>query len=79
MDKIYDKLDKIEQRLGNMDVHFAVYNQELKTHIKRTELLEKEVAPIKKHVNRVETVFWFITSLLGLAAVLATIVNGLKK
>ena len=39
LEKVEHKLDKIDQRIDNIDKHLAVYNSELKFHIKRTDLL----------------------------------------
>ena len=41
MKRIEEKLDKIDERIDNIDKHLAVYNSELKFHIKRTDMLEQ--------------------------------------
>ena len=43
MDKIDEKLDRIDRRIDNIDKHLAVYNTQLKFHIKRTDMLEEEI------------------------------------
>ena len=53
LDRIEAKVDKVDQRLDKVDTHMAVYNQELKDHIRRTELLEDAVKPIQEHVHKV--------------------------
>jgi hypothetical protein len=64
------KLDKIFDRLGSIDTTLVEQHAVLKEHIRRTNLLEEEIKPIKAHVARVEGVVKFI---LALAAILATI------
>lgn len=66
---IEDKLDKIDSRLDKVDVHLAVYNSQLKDHIRRTELLEQEIKPIKSHValmNSVAKILIFLSILVGI-------------
>lgn len=67
------KLDKLDERLDNVDKNLAVYNEQLKIHIKRTELLEKDVAPIKTHVIQVQGVAKFIAILSALAGIFVLI------
>ena len=43
MDKIEEKLDRIDRRIDSIDKHLAVYNTQLKFHIKRTDMLEEEI------------------------------------
>ena len=43
LERVEDKLDKIDQRIDKIDKHLAVYNSELKFHIKRTDMLEQEL------------------------------------
>lgn len=44
------RLDKIAEQLEKLTIEMAVYNEQLKIHIKRTEHLEERVIPIEKHV-----------------------------
>ncbi len=74
-ERIHDKLDRIEQRLNNIDVTLAVNTESLKEHIKRTNLLEAAMEPIKAHVNRVDGALRF----LGIVSLIVAIVTGLIK
>ena len=44
------KLDKIQEDISSIKIHLGEYNVSLKDHIRRTELLEESIDPIKKHV-----------------------------
>lgn len=70
LDKIEDKLDAVIQRINSIDVTLAAQHESLKDHIRRTELLEEEVKPIKAHVDGLKGVirfFWFLGILAGIA------------
>ena len=68
IEKINQKLDKIDQRIDNIDKHLAVYNSELKFHIKRTDMLEQELKPIKSSLVKAQGALCFI-------GILATVVS----
>ena len=73
LEKIDVKIDKIDDRLDKIDVHLAVYNEQLTEHIRRTEILENDVAPIKDHVSKVHGALKVIASsgiLLGIIKLL---------
>lgn len=51
------KLDKISDDISEIKTHLAVYNEQLKHHIKRSDqadaavqLLDQRIQPIEKHV-----------------------------
>lgn len=54
--KIEEKVDKIDERLGDINVHLERYNGLLKEHIRRTEILEEKLTPIEHHVVVVQAV-----------------------
>ena len=60
MDKIEEKLDKIDRRIDNIDKHLAVYNTQLKFHIKRTDMLEEEIKPLKAGVIKAQGAMMFV-------------------
>lgn len=66
-----NKLDKIIERLNSIDVTLAVNTESLKDHIKRTELIEQDLKPVKKHIAMVEGALKFI----ALCGILATIIE----
>lgn len=51
--RIEDKLDQVSDKLHAVDITLAAQHVSLEDHIRRTELLEEEVRPIKRHVDRV--------------------------
>jgi chromosome segregation ATPase len=73
LDKIDRKLEKIDERIDSIDKHLAVYNSQLRFHIKRTDLLEKDIEPLKAHLNKTQGILTFI----GVAATIITVVVAL--
>lgn len=71
--RIEDKVDKIIDKIGSIDVTLAAQHVSLTDHIRRTELLEKEIEPIKKHVSMVHGAM----KLIGLGTVLASVVEAI--
>lgn len=65
---------EIRDRLSGIESRLTQYNTLLKEHIRRTELLEKDVAPIKRHVYMLQGG----ASLLALLALIAAIVQVLQ-
>lgn len=70
--RIENKVDKISDKIGSIDSTLAAQHESLKDHIRRTELLEADVAPIKKHVAMVSGAL----KLVGLVGIIATIAEG---
>lgn len=60
LDKIFEKIDKIDDRLNNIDVSLVRQTVSLEEHIRRTNLLEEEIKPVKRHVLMVEAIFKII-------------------
>jgi len=72
-DKIDAKIDQIGNRLGSIDVTLAAQHESLKEHMRRTALLEEDVAPIKKHVAMIQGAL----KLIGLACCIAGAVESI--
>ena len=68
IEKINQKLDKIDQRIDSIDKHLAVYNTELKFHVKRTNMLEEELKPVKSSLIKAQGALCFI-------GIIATIIS----
>jgi len=49
--RIEEKLDDTNDHLASIDITLAAQHISLKEHIRRTAILEADLAPIKKHVN----------------------------
>lgn len=52
-DKIDEKIDKIIDKQTEMAIILAAQHESLKVHIKRTNILEAALEPIKRHVYMV--------------------------
>ena len=68
LDKIDRKLEKIDERIDSIDKHLAVYNSQLRFHIKRTDMLEEELKPLKSSLIKAQGAIMFI-------GLLATIIS----
>ena len=68
LDKIENKLEKIDERIDSIDKHLAVYNSQLRFHIKRTDMLEEELKPLKSSLIKAQGAIMFI-------GLLATIIS----
>lgn len=73
LNRIFDKIEKIDDKLETMDKSLLRNTITLEEHVRRTNLLENEVRPLKKHVVIVESIFkiiGFCATLAGIAKVL---------
>jgi len=82
MDEIKDQLNKLDEKLDNVDKTLIVQAEQLKTHIYRTELAEKRLehieggmVPVNAHINKVEGAF----KALGVLALVVGIIAGLAR
>ncbi len=69
LERIEKKLDMQYEHLGSIDNTLQLQHLSLVTHIKRTEMLEEEVAPIKKWMYMTQGA----AALLTLLAIVASI------
>lgn len=83
MDK---KLDKIADDISEIKTQLAVYNEQLKYHIKRSDqadsaikLLEERVKPVEKHVIFLNNVSKFIALIASVVVFIATIYKYVLK
>lgn len=74
LERIENKVDTIKDHLGSMDATLQGQHISLKEHMRRTELLEKQVEPIKKHVDMMTGAL----KLLGVLATIAAIYEGFR-
>lgn len=80
--RIYSQLDRVEGKVDNIDVTMARNTTLLEEHIRRTNLLEEELKPIKEHVATVRgglTWLKIITLFGGAAGALTAIGAALKS
>lgn len=73
--RLEDKLDKVVDKIGNIDVILGKQSVILEEHVKRTNLLELKLAPVEKHVAMINGTFKF----LGLVAIFIGIIEGFLK
>ncbi len=69
------KLDVIQKDVSEIKTHLAVYNEQLKIHIKRSELLEDKLEPVEKHVAMVSGAL----KLIGVLAMIASIIGAIAS
>ncbi len=69
-ERLYNTIDKLDTRLDSIDTTLIKQSVSLDEHIRRTNLLEDEMKPVKQHVVMVEAVF----KILGVVSVIASIV-----
>lgn len=75
LDRIETKIDRIHERLNSVDVTLAAQHVSLETHIKRTDLIEAQMEPVKRHVAMMHGA----VKVVGMAAVLVGMVTGMLK
>ena len=66
LEKLSDKLDKIDDRIDKIDKHLAVYNNQLEFHIKRTDIIEEELKPLRSNFFKVQGVLGILGVLIGI-------------
>lgn len=71
---IENKIDKMQSDVTEIKTHMAVYNSQLKEHIRRTNLLEAKLIPIEKHVAMVNGAL----KSLGVVAAIVAIAEGIR-
>jgi hypothetical protein len=75
IDKIDAKIDKILEHSASTDATLAGQAEQIRYHIKRTDLVELEVKSIKDHINVVNAV----TKVAGVAIGSSGIIFGVLK
>lgn len=68
---VVSMLEVMDKRLDSIDITLAKQAKDLEYHIKRTDLLQDEMKPIKEHVTLVTTavkILMSIGALLGFVA-----------
>jgi len=73
IDRVLEKLDTLDGRVDNIDVTMAKQSVILDEHVRRTNILEEELRPIKKHVGMVNAIVKILIGVGGLVGFLATL------
>lgn len=71
LNRIEDKIDNLNDKVGSIDRTLAEQHISLKEHIKRTNLLEAEIKPLKVQVNKAQGALMALT----IISILVTIVK----
>jgi transposase-like protein len=71
--RVEDKLDIISAKISSIDLTLAAQHISLEQHIKRTNLLEEEIKPVKKHVDMMNGA----AKLLSFIAMTAAIIEAI--
>lgn len=91
LDEKFDiKMEVMDQRIGNLDKHLAVYNVELQKHIEGVELAREEnkllkeyieikVKPIETYLDSKKTIKKFLFNLLTVGSVIVGIIAALYE
>lgn len=74
IDRIVEKIDKIEDVLVKQEVNLARLTVSVEEHVKRSDRLEEIVLPIQKKMTYLDGVLKF----LGLLGVLVAIAEGIS-
>lgn len=74
LDDIKEKIDAIKDDVNDIKVTQAEQNLILKEHMRRTELLEEIVEPMKKHIDGLHGVIKLV-KVLGILAGIAEVLH----
>jgi hypothetical protein len=74
LERIEKKIDEVADHVASIDLTLAGQHISLRDHMRRTAILEKEVAPIKKYVYMAQGVI----GLLGVLSMLLGLLKYLK-
>lgn len=77
MDEIKRDLNRLHDRLDSIDKTLVRQEENLKEHMRRTELLELEVHPIKEHVHQLRGAFKVLGLILTITGVVAALIKGM--
>jgi hypothetical protein len=72
-DRIETKVDVIVDKISNIEVTLAKQHESLAHHIKRTDLLEQQVEPIRVHVAKITGA----RELLKILSMIVALVGGI--
>lgn len=75
LERIEAKIDKVVGHISSIDSTLAANTVSLVDHIRRTELLEADVAPLKKDRNMVYGALKFV----GLIATICVCIEGITS
>jgi hypothetical protein len=71
--QIIAKLDKLDERLDSVDKVLVRNTTSLEDHIRRTEILENEMEPVKAHVAQVSGAMKLIIAISSVAGIVQAV------
>jgi len=71
LDKIFLKLETIDEKQAAMSEVQVRHEENLREHMRRSDLLEQEFKPVKKHVEQVRGGLRLLAALVPVAAAVA--------
>lgn len=78
INRIEDKVDKIIEKMAETNVILASQHESLVIHMKRSDLLEKKIEPVEKHVAMMQGAIKLVM-LLGVMGSIISVVLKLSK
>jgi cytochrome c-type biogenesis protein CcmH/NrfG len=73
LDYIHDLLAKLDHQMDDMNETLIKHDANLAEHMRRTELLEEQIVPVKKHVDMMQGVAGFVALLALIATIYAAV------
>ncbi len=70
LNRIFNKLEAIDEKQAIMGEVQVKHEENLREHMRRTELLEQELRPVKKHVEQVRGASKLIAALVPVIGLL---------
>lgn len=71
-------LERLDTSVDTISITLAVQAEQLKTHIRRTELLEAALKPVQEHVNRVNALILLLGGLFAVLGAVKTVIEIIK-
>ena len=74
-ERLFDTLDKISDRVGNLEITAAKHDANLEEHMKRTALAEESIALIRQELKPVEKHVYFVEAIIKVIGVTSALVS----
>jgi hypothetical protein len=86
LEQLFNKLDKLDERLDSVDRTLIKQEANLEEHMRRSlaneeavNLLSQQLKPLNKHVIMVESIFKFVGAISVLLGIVLGVLNILDK
>ena len=78
-EKLVNDINSIKVSIGKIEVTLEKNTDSLIEHMKRSDMLEKKLEPVERHVMIVNGLFKLMVVLIGLAGTITGIIYTIKK